>query len=256
MPVWASSSRRCSGSVSSCGADSGRTIVAGWRSNVSTAECAAVVGGDLADVADHGLVAEVHAVVGADRDHGSFAGPRGLGQIGDDAHGGDATRQPVSGARRTVWPRARGTARTPRAACRARRTRPTVRRPATPRAPGRWPPAAATSSPTVTAGERSHGGRDRQQRAHVGWRRFVDRERPDRRRGAGRAGALRRRAGDRDRRRASGCTCPTSTRRRCASTPGAGPSEHVEAEHRDRARLRARPRCPRAPARAAAGRRP
>ena len=33
-PVAASSSRRCSGDVSSCGADSGRTIVAGWRSNV------------------------------------------------------------------------------------------------------------------------------------------------------------------------------------------------------------------------------
>ena len=98
-----------------------------------------IVGGDLADVTDHGLMAEVDAVVGADRDHGSFAGPGGLGQIGDDTHSGDATRLPVPGARRTAWLRARGTARTPPATRRAGRTRPTVRRPATPRAPGRWP---------------------------------------------------------------------------------------------------------------------
>ena len=39
-PVAANSSRRCSLSVSSCGADSGRTTVAGWRSNVSTTDLA------------------------------------------------------------------------------------------------------------------------------------------------------------------------------------------------------------------------
>ncbi len=38
MPVSASSSSRCSGLVRSAGADSGRTIVAGWRSNVRTTE--------------------------------------------------------------------------------------------------------------------------------------------------------------------------------------------------------------------------
>ena len=37
-PVAASSSSFCSASVSSCGADSGRTTVAGWRSKVSTTE--------------------------------------------------------------------------------------------------------------------------------------------------------------------------------------------------------------------------
>ena len=41
MPVAASSSSFCSRSVSSCGADSGRTTVAGWRSNVSTTDCGA-----------------------------------------------------------------------------------------------------------------------------------------------------------------------------------------------------------------------
>ena len=60
-----------------------------------------IVGGsDLADVTDHGLVAEVDTVVGADRDHGSLAGPSGLGQIGDDTHSGDATRRPVSAPER------------------------------------------------------------------------------------------------------------------------------------------------------------
>ena len=86
-PVAASSSRRCSGDVSSCGADSGRTIVAGWRSNVSTTERAPSALGEAADVGDDGLVTEVHAVVGADRDDGALAGPGRLIDIGDDLHG-------------------------------------------------------------------------------------------------------------------------------------------------------------------------
>ena len=87
MPVAASSSRRCSGDVSSCGADSGRTIVAGWRSNVSTTERAPSRCGDPSHVGDHRLVAEVHAVVGADRDDGALAGPQRPIEIGDDLHG-------------------------------------------------------------------------------------------------------------------------------------------------------------------------
>ena len=75
-PVAASSSRRCSGDVSSCGADSGRTTVAGWRSNVSTTDIASLVGGEALDLLDHRLVPEVHAVVGADRDDGALARPR------------------------------------------------------------------------------------------------------------------------------------------------------------------------------------
>ena len=43
--------------------------------------------GEAPDVGDDGLVAEVHAVVGADRDHGALAGPRRLIEIGDDLHG-------------------------------------------------------------------------------------------------------------------------------------------------------------------------
>ena len=86
-PVAASSSRRCSGDVSSCGADSGRTIVAGWRSNVSTTERAPSRSAQPLDLGDHGLVAEVHAVVGADRDHGALPGPRRAVELGDDLHG-------------------------------------------------------------------------------------------------------------------------------------------------------------------------
>ena len=43
--------------------------------------------GELADVGDDGLVPEVHAVVGADRDHGAFPGPRWDVEIGDHLHG-------------------------------------------------------------------------------------------------------------------------------------------------------------------------
>ena len=75
-PVAASSSIRCSAVVSSCGADSGRTIVAGWRSKVSTTERAPSRRPARSHLGDDGLVAEVHAVVGADRDDGPLARPR------------------------------------------------------------------------------------------------------------------------------------------------------------------------------------
>ena len=50
--------------------------MAGWRSNVTTAERAPSLGRDVADLGDHGLVAEVYAVVGADRDDGALPGER------------------------------------------------------------------------------------------------------------------------------------------------------------------------------------
>ena len=43
--------------------------------------------GQPAHVGDDGLVAEVHAVVGADRDHGALTRPQRLIDIGDDLHG-------------------------------------------------------------------------------------------------------------------------------------------------------------------------
>ena len=93
-PVAASSSSRCSGSVSSCGADSGRTIVAGWRSNVThDRACAVAFGASARDLGDDRLVAEVHAVVGADGDDGALARPRRRVEVGDHAaRPADATR--------------------------------------------------------------------------------------------------------------------------------------------------------------------
>ena len=75
------------GDVSSCGADSGRTIVAGCRSNVSTTDIASLIGGEALDLLDHGLVPEVHAVVGADGDDGAPARPRRPVELGDHLHG-------------------------------------------------------------------------------------------------------------------------------------------------------------------------
>ena len=86
-PVAASSSRRCSGDVSSCGADSGRTI--GRRVAVEREDdgSGALALGQALDLGDDRLVAAMHAVVGADRDHGALAGPgRGV-DLGDHLHG-------------------------------------------------------------------------------------------------------------------------------------------------------------------------
>ncbi len=45
------------------------------------------VGGEALDLLDHRLVPEVHAVVGADRDHGAPARPRWPVELGDHLHG-------------------------------------------------------------------------------------------------------------------------------------------------------------------------
>ena len=45
MPVAGQQLEALLGSVRSCGADSGRTIIAGWRSNVTTAERAPIACG-------------------------------------------------------------------------------------------------------------------------------------------------------------------------------------------------------------------
>ena len=179
-------------SVSSCGADSGRTTVAGWRSNVSTTDRALGADGELADVGDDGLVPEVHAVVGADRDHGPLAGPRRDVEIGDHLHGlrRYSRRRPraharaatvVRRARRPAWPGRRGTARTRRAACRRRVDAPPTarRRRRAPAAPGRW--RRAPRSPRRRrrpAMPRTRVER-RQQLDDVGRRGLVDRERAD-----------------------------------------------------------------------------
>ena len=85
-PVAASSSSFCGRSVSSRGADSGRTTLAGWRSKVTTTDRRAQLVAQPADLGDHGLVAEMDAVVGADGDDRPLAGPRARRQIGDDVH--------------------------------------------------------------------------------------------------------------------------------------------------------------------------
>jgi hypothetical protein len=48
---------------------------------------AAALGGPATHLLDHGLMTEVEAVVGPDRDHGLLAGERLDGGIGDDEHG-------------------------------------------------------------------------------------------------------------------------------------------------------------------------
>ena len=85
-PLASSSSSRCSALVSSLGADSGRTILAGWRSKVSTAERACSRSASL-HLVDDCQVADVHTVVGADRYDGPLAWPRRPIEIGDDLHG-------------------------------------------------------------------------------------------------------------------------------------------------------------------------
>ena len=81
-PVSASSSSFWSRSVSSRGADSGRTTAAGWRSKVTTALASPAARRPAPHLGDHRLVAEVHAVVGADRDDAARrrgGGPRRRG---------------------------------------------------------------------------------------------------------------------------------------------------------------------------------
>ena len=73
-PVAASSSSFWSRSVSSCGADSGRTTIAGWRSKVTTAERAPMSAASALDVGDDRLVPEMHAVVRADGDDAALRG--------------------------------------------------------------------------------------------------------------------------------------------------------------------------------------
>ena len=78
-------------SVSSRGADSGRTTLAGWRSKVTTDAACAVGVGQAADLGDDGGVAEVDPVEGADGDDRALAWPGGTAEVVDDLHGCDAT---------------------------------------------------------------------------------------------------------------------------------------------------------------------
>ena len=63
----------------------------GWRSKVTTAALGSGLGGEPPHRLDDRLVAAVHAVVGADREHRSLAVPRRRIEVGDDLHELDAT---------------------------------------------------------------------------------------------------------------------------------------------------------------------
>ena len=85
-PVAASSSSFWSRSVSSSGADSGRTTMAGWRSNVTTADRRTHVAGQPAHVGDDRPVAEVHTVVGADGDDAALQRALTALEVGHHLH--------------------------------------------------------------------------------------------------------------------------------------------------------------------------
>src|SRR5215207_2191720 len=113
----------------------------------------ALAGGEPAHVGDDGLVAQVHAVVGADRDHGALPGPRWLTDVGDDLHGprrypctaaAHLIRTAVTSAARPraarprAWRGRRRTTRRRRAGVRPPRRAPTARHRRAPAGPGRW----------------------------------------------------------------------------------------------------------------------
>ena len=76
-------------------------------------------------------MAEMHTVVGADRDHGRSPGHTASVEIGDDLHGGDATRRAASREHDGRFGLVLAIRLVHREqAARRRRTPPTVRRPA------------------------------------------------------------------------------------------------------------------------------
>ena len=131
--------------------------------------------GLLAHIGDHGLVPEVHAVVGADGDHRALTRPERLIEVGDHLHGQTVA---LRRGRPTAWPRRRGTVRTRRAA-----GHPSRRAPTDPtRRGGQHPALPDESGHTVVDGHDGHApdGLDRaEQHALVGRRGLLDRERPD-----------------------------------------------------------------------------
>ena len=87
-PVASSSSSFCSRSVSCGGADSGRTTKAGCLSKVTTADRASRSAGQAADLVDDRPVAEVDAVVGADRDDAARVRGDARVEVAEHLHAG------------------------------------------------------------------------------------------------------------------------------------------------------------------------
>ena len=157
-----SSSSFCGRSVSSRGADSGRTTRRRVAVEGEHDRPGAELGRRAAHLGDHGLVAEVDAVVGADGDDGALARPRRRRRVGDDVHG--RRRYPRPSRDPTGARRARPTAGFASAGWNARRRRAARRRGRrtahgpSPARRGEHPPVGARARPSH---RRRRPGRDR-----------------------------------------------------------------------------------------------
>ena len=155
-PVAASSSSFWSRSVSSRGAVSGRTTAAGWRSKVTTVARGRRRPRPAPDLGDDRLVAEVHAVVGADRDDAAARSGRAAAlDVVHDLHRAEVRSGSLGRAQPRAWP----------CRCGAARRRRGGRRSVDSTAQGPWPDAPSASSgstlPCPTRGDEVAVDRDR-----------------------------------------------------------------------------------------------